>query len=831
MSLSSKGGFIKYFCLFLLVLTGELANAQTFHFLNGYIYGQDNEPLPFVSIRVRGENYGAITDEKGRYTLKLEAGHYTIIYSYIGYEPQVHSVTLKKDEVLNIWMQEVGGQLNEVVINNKRRDIAWEVMKNASENRLKYNKQFNGSICDIYLRASEITEEEAKKKEKENWLTQRKHKNDTAFKKDTFVPIPRMSLVESQVKRYYQYPNDYKEIREGYSKRGNTEGLFFTTTTEADLNFYDNLLFANAISDNMLLSPLSPTATLAYKFKLIESYYENERKIYHIKITPRKTGNALFEGEIWIMDSIWCIKAIDVELDKSHMKEYDYFRLRQEFNNVNDSFWVLSRQEFIYKSKQGKGKVAIGRTFAKYSNYQFNPIFEPKFFNAEVSITTKDAVEKDTGYWNAIRPEPLTVEEQKYAARVDSIKEARSKKEYLDSIDAIYNKLTAQKIFILGQGRINRDKGREWFFPPATSLVGLVNVGGPRLQLYVATLKRFPNKRYINIAPTISYGFRNQDWQGSIYSGGMYNTFKRSTFNASFGRNFDLINPYDAYINLLRRSNFYLNESFSLGHGTELFNGFYLGTGLGIENRKSLDGYKFGDVADQVFENNDIIQFEAYRAITASVDISYTPKQLYLRQPLEKVILGSKYPTFGLRWRKGLNGMFNSRLDFDYLEARITQQKNIGIFGQSNYRILSGKFFNSRNIPYIDNKFMRRGDPYLFTSPLATFQLLDSTFTTFDWFVEAHYTHHFNGFLINKIPFMVKTGIKEVVGAGFMYAWDKKYQYAELFFGFERVFRIVNDRFRVGVYYAISQSNKYNPNQAFKFSFEYYNKRTNRWNF
>jgi hypothetical protein len=45
------------------------------------------------------------------------------------------------------------------------------------------------------------------------------------------------------------------------------------------------------------------------------------------------------------------------------------------------------------------------------------------------------------------------------------------------------------------------------------------------------------------------------------------------------------------------------------------------------------------------------------------------------------------------------------------------------------------------------------------------------------------------------------------------------------------VFRIVNDRFRLGVYYAVSQSNKYDPNQGFKFSFEYYNKRTNRWNF
>jgi hypothetical protein len=126
---------------------------------------------------------------------------------------------------------------------------------------------------------------------------------------------------------------------------------------------------------------------------------------------------------------------------------------------------------------------------------------------------------------------------------------------------------------------------------------------------------------------------------------------------------------------------------------------------------------------------------------------------------------------------------------------------------------------------------MRRGDPFLFTSPMATFQLLDSTFTTFDWFIEAHYLHHFQGALINKIPFLIKSGIKEVAGASAMYCFDQNYQHAEVFFGLERVFRVWNDRFRLGVYYALSESNKYKPNHGIKFSVEYYNKRTNRWNF
>ncbi len=812
---------------FLLLVNSE-SKAQTYYTVRGYVYNEKNEALPYVNIRVRGQNYGTTTDELGRYTLKLEAGFYPIVYSFIGYETQVHNLNVDGDKVQNIWMKERSDEFNEVVITNKRRDVAWEVMQKASQSRNQHNYSFQSSECKVYIKATEVSDDMAKKEQKSKRFGKQK---DSTQRKDTTPPARNMALVESQLTRYYQYPDKFKEVRDGYSRRGGTSGLFFTTTAEADINFYENLIYAPAISDNKILSPLNPIANLAYKFKLIESYYDNNRKIYHIRITPRKTGNALFEGEIWIQDSVWNIEAIDVTLDKSHMKEYDYFRLRQEYNLIKDSFRVITRQEFHYASKLGNDKIANGKTVAIYSDFKFNLQFESKFFGSELSITSKEALNRDTGYWNQIRPEPLSIEEQKFAARLDSIKEARSQKVYLDSIDSIFNRVTAQKLLWLGQGHINRGKEIEINFAPAINMFNPVMVGGPRVQYWTSFFKRFKDRRYIIIVPNASYGIRNNDLQGSFYSSALYNPFKRSVVSFNFGRNFDLINPYDAYINLFRRSNFYLNDHFSLNHSTELINGLYLHTGLDFEDRKSLKDYKFGTTADRIFNNNTVISFSPYRAITTDISISYTPKQQYLRMPLEKVILGSKWPTFGLSWSKGYAGFLNSPLDFDYLSASIKQDVTIGVFGTSSYSFMTGKFLNTKNVPYIDYKFMRRGDPYLFTNPLGTFQLLDTTFATFDWFFEGHYIHHFQGFLINRIPYMVKTGIKETAGASFMYCVDQNYQHVELFFGFERVIRIINDRWRLGIYYAIAESNKYKPSHGLKFSLEYYDKRLNRWNF
>jgi hypothetical protein len=64
-----------------------------------------------------------------------------------------------------------------------------------------------------------------------------------------------------------------------------------------------------------------------------------------------------------------------------------------------------------------------------------------------------------------------------------------------------------------------------------------------------------------------------------------------------------------------------------------------------------------------------------------------------------------------------------------------------------------------------------------------------------------------------------------------MYTLANNYQHAELFFGVEKIIRIFRDRFRVGVYYALSESNKYPPRAGFKFSLEYYDRKNNRWNF
>ncbi|HEY6082521.1 MAG TPA: carboxypeptidase-like regulatory domain-containing protein, partial [Chitinophagaceae bacterium] len=75
--------------------------------------GQTGEPLPGVTVGVKGTTAGTSTDASGKFSLKVEKGQ-VIAFSYVGY--QSVQVTYAGEPVLNI---KLGGQstgLNEVVV-------------------------------------------------------------------------------------------------------------------------------------------------------------------------------------------------------------------------------------------------------------------------------------------------------------------------------------------------------------------------------------------------------------------------------------------------------------------------------------------------------------------------------------------------------------------------------------------------------------------------------------------------------------------------------------------------------------------------------------------
>jgi hypothetical protein len=809
--------------IFLIFLSlSASANAQTKVY--GKITNSKMEPLAFASVEVREIKSGTITKEDGTYELKLDEGKYDLIISMIGYKPQIITVIIGKTDVLkNIIMEDEDTKgLSEVVV--KGRDQAEEIIRNVIRHKDEINSAHGAYTCNMYIKA--VQQDSSTYKTKIN-------KKDSA---DTInADLRKMAMTEVALKYNYESPTRTKEERIGVTRGRKADGLFYLSTTDGDFNFYNNLLKVPAVSEVPILSPVSYSGLLAYKFKTVSIKNINGRKEFVISVKPRSLSNATVEGEITIADSSWVILHTDFSFPKYHLPEYDFFEVEQDYQFVNDKAWMVTNQQFTYYSKAGK-KTLSGNTTVTYKDFVLNKTFDKKYFGPEVSTTAQSAYEKDSTFWQTTRTVPLTQKEVRYIHYKDSIYTATHTNAYLDSMDNVMNKITFKKIFISGLIFNDHYKERNWYVQPITALFQPFQFGGSRISLFFRYSKTYQSKKSISLWNNLSYGIRNQDVNGSIRFTKLYNPINRSYYSITLERNFEYIFQGDAWINMLKRSNIYLNNGIGVGHSFEIVNGLYLFTDINMSLRRSVSNYKINSKVDTLFGNlltdNQPVSFKPYNAFYGKVRLQYTPHQRYIREPKEKIILGSNWPTFYTLLRKGIPGIMNSAVNFDYLEFGIEQEIKLGLLGVSNYSFRTGTFLSRKNLQLVDYKFERRGDPFLFLNPNEAFQSLDSTFPVFNRFYEFHYVHNFNGAIINKIPLLKKLELREVAGGGLLIAPERNLRYVEGFAGIERVIKWPFNpltKFKLGVYIVGSAANQFKNPVQFKIGITSWDKVKNKW--
>lgn len=838
--------------LLLLILLLCLTKISFTQAIQGFVYDENNNPIPYVKIFCKNfTNLGGITDEEGKYFFGVEMGTYEVIYKCVGFEDQIVQVTVDdvKPTVQHVWLKQSNNELNTVEVSTKKKNVGWQIVQNVISHKDEMIKQFDSYSVDLYIKGTEKFDVKQKQKDEDDEENEPEDKFQK--QKDEINKMisgeDRLNMVEIQIEKHYQYPNKIKEIRNGYDKIGKPEQIYFQTTTGGEFNFYESTIKMDNLHRTPIISPLHPAGILNYKYKLREVIIEENDTIYKVEIQARNVGTSTMEGHLWILKSEWVLTKLDLSLHKGNLKIYDNFRITQDFEKI-DSFWVVSRQAFEYDTKYFKEKVN-GITTVAYENWRFNPEFPKKYFSNELGVTTEEAYERDSTYWDDIRPTPLTAEEQRRKFVQDSLTAIYTSEHYLDSVDAVFNKVTWLKALWFGFEHRNRHKKTQWYISSVADLIEPISAGGPRIGPGFEYFKKWENQQWIDIDGDYSIGVTNWDSRGRLRVYHQYMPKKFGTWSVWGSRETDLINNWNSYLGTLSRSNWYMNNKFGIWHRIEAVNGLFISASARLEQREPFDtaNYEFVTWFDKWLqqEDPDPYSFDPYNAFRTQLSISYTPFQKYLSEPKRKVILGSRWPTFSFFWEKGIQGAFNSVLDFDYISFQIEQEINIGTIGKSYYIIKTGKFVNQDSVLFIDRKFFRESDQdpffkWFLSQPLFSFQNLDSSYQTQDFYFETHYIHHFNGAIINKIPFMKKTGIQALIGGGALYLPEHNdYFYLEAFTGIERTFKFVRRRLRIGAYVIFSWANTSfalpdddkPPNVQFKVSFDIMNERDLKFNF
>ena len=833
------------------------------YILKGKVTNLSDEPIPGVRVFIENTTYGVITDVKGQYFIELnKAGTYPIAFRMIGFKDSTYKVIIQnKTSELNVSMASLSTELSTVDVYADKADIAKGIIKKVQDNRKQMAAQFKNYTCKTYQKTG------LEKERRTFSLNSETDSSEMAKSRE------KMNLIESLAESSFISPNIYHEKILAYHDYSDkienvaTSSVDFTTVyaeevapvqtvmvnpyiffekiEDGDFNLYQNMINLPKISEHPITSPVGVQAFANYKFGLKDVFFENGQKIYEIQVTPRFKAAPLLSGSIFIIDQIWVIKSFNLKVNPTAMPFFRDFAVIHDYSKIED-YWVPVRREYIYTIND-ELHVISANTRVNHSEYQFNRDIEAKDFKNEIMHYDEYAFDRDSVFWLKSRPIQLKEKELEYIEIQKRIEARENSEPYLDSVQKAYNKVNIWEVILSGVGYKNRFRQNEFYVYPLLGSFDIFGVGGVRLRTGGYYRKTFDNTQSIKISPFIDYGTRNKDVKGRLGIDYMFDPLHFGAIDVNVGDMYDFVTTETAIINLVNRNNYVRKQYIDLAYRREIVNGLYGKIKFGYSDRRSIDGLIFSPWEDTLaaiaqldtvsglgnfFKDfNNPVQFERYKISFVEFRLQYRFKQKYIIRGNEKLIIGTKYPELEFLYRKGIPGLFNSEVNFDFVELKASDEINFGNYGDSKWKVLSGAFLNQKDLRFIEHKFFRGSDFTFFSNPLNSHQTLDSTLNTNHFYMQGFYVHHFNGFFLNKVPLINRLKLESIGGASFLTIPDADILHTEFFVGLEKKFKIKNQYLKAGLYYNTRLNNSTSAIFKLKFGMDYFNSFTNSWSY
>jgi hypothetical protein len=769
-----------------------------------------SESLPFATIYLKGTTKGVNSNDDGNYSLKLEKGKHTIVFQYIGYSKQEIEVELIENKTLNVNLRSDGIALQEIIV-KAGEDPAYPIMRKAIKKRRTYANQVNEYSCQSYIKGLQRLISIPEKFKKLIKITSGEKIDSTVYGV--------IYLSESESNYYFKKPDNEKEIMFSSRVSGESKSFSFNHLSQMKFNFYENLISIRGISDRPFVSPLNANAFLYYKYRLLGTINEDGKIFNKIEVKPKRKTDPCFSGIIYIQENSWRITGIDLKLTKDNkLKFVDTLSIKQLHAPISgDSIWMPINHNFSFYFKF-LGIAGDGYFNATVKNYNLAPNLNDKFFSNEIFVVEDGANKKDSNYWNLNRPAPLTSEENKDYRKKDSTEKIEDTDKYKDSVDHKRNKFRAPDIF-LGYN-YKKTKDRITISTPGLITNGIQynTVEGLNLSYNFSVNKEYENFKAHRFTGKLRYGFSNYLWGGEVGYNYFYNPKKFSRIGIkikSITEQYNQLDPIYPLVNSLY--SLFLNENFmkvyketgvESSYFTEVRNGIFFSSLVKYVERdalKNTSDFLFIDDKTKLFTSNDPTNesnynslFTTNNAFTAEITFSLRFKQKYVTLPNQKIVTGTKYPKLSVSYKKAF-AVLNTIADYDLASAMIYDEINLGLFGRLGFRLKGGQFLNTKKMEFMDFKHFL-GNQTLFNTNdyLSSFRLLPYyTYSADKWYTEAHAEHHFNGFIINKIPLFKQLKIQEVLG-GHLLMNNKLKQYYEINFGFENIFRVLRIDYVLG---------------------------------
>jgi hypothetical protein len=835
---------VRVLILSILTVITSLASAQG---VKGTMKSDDGKPLPFATIYIKQLVAGTTTNAEGYFDISCPSGEYDMVFQFLGHETLERKVTIGRDVLeLNIVLKTQAIVLRSAIINSNNEDPAYTIMRKSIAKAKYHTQQLDSYSAQVYIKgtgklvdypwlAKKALEKEGIKKNQafvsesvseikftrpnkfeERVISIRSDGKDnntspTGFINGSFYePIIAETVSPLSPAAFSYYKFEYKgtfpdreyqvsEIKVTPRLRGDNvvEGTIFIVEDWWSIHSLDlnTTKLGVKINIKQVYAPIEEKAWLPvsnqfqiggrfFGFEFVYDYLATMSK-YKIQMNPK-----LVVPEM---------EVIDEKIEKQEAKA-----IEQKNSKKNQDL-----QERLASGKEITRK-ELKTILKEQEKEELKQQKEPEVVSNTSFEIDSGAHKMDSVYWVQVRPIPLSSEEVIGYKRMDSLAVEERKKEEGDTIKRQKNNKKGFQPWDILTGdsyKISKHSNLQIKFPQVwfNTVEGFNLIYG----LNYGISLQDTNRTRINISPTFRYAFsrevpsgklnftlRNRKYRFEVEAGRYVQQYNPdepilpivNTFMTLFLEE-NLMKIYERdYVDLLYRKRLspkYLVEAnLSWAERRELTNN----TNYKWVDRDKIEGYTPNAPVSLETSNTS---FSTHQALIGSFEVTARPWLKFRIRNGRKSEIDNSTPTMSMLYRKGINQILSSDIDFDQVEVGVKHSFKNGVRGRVDFNLRAGMFLNADSVAFMDNKhFLGNRTPFSTTDPAGSFRLMDYyLYSTADKYFAGNIHYNFRRFLVTSIYEVRMLGIRENIFVNYLATPTSK-NYTELGYSIDGILRI-----------------------------------------
>lgn len=739
---------VLFFCLWSVV-----SFSQTYTITGKVFDAESKEPLPFVPVLIKGTTVGATTDFDGNYSISTSKMGDSIVSSYVGYKKLTRAIKRGENQVINMPMVLEGVNLLEVVVkageNPAHRIIRNVIAHKQFNNRRKLDAYQYESYNKVEFDLNRIPKEMQERK---------------LFKPIKFVfdnvdsvysgekPSLPIFITESLSDLYFRSnPTLKKEV----IKASKVTGIENTSITSVMGDMYQNI---NIYDNNILVfgkdfvSPISDNGFFYYKYYLEDSLFIGNTRCYQIRFKSKRPQELCFSGNMWISDTTWAIKRIEMSIPKdANINFINAANVVQEFTQI-DSTWMLSKDRLIIDFAMNKNQVGIyGRKTTSYKDFKINQPKDVKFYEFGDKIVVEDNAMKQTDeFWNANRHDSLSIREKKIYHMIDTIKTLPVYKTWVDIFT----------LFVSGYRVVNNFEIGPYF-----NLVSYNKIEGPRVRFGGRTSSKF--SRWYELQGYVAYGFNDEKFKYSLgfksfISKKPHRQLVGMTYKSDYeilGQSQNGFSQDNIFASLFRTS-----PLTNLTRVDQTFAWYEREWVDGLTSKVILAGRTITPLLANAYQyykkDGTIATKENIKNTEVRLNVRFAYKEKFISGDFSRISLGTKWPVLQFNYAKSLQNAFMGEYDYQKVVLNLSDRvRLISLLGYTDYTAEVGKIYGA--VPYPLMELHGGNETYVYD--YMSFNMMKYYEFASDQYASVGMFHHFEGLLFNKIPLIKKLKWREVV--------------------------------------------------------------------